>query len=558
LHRIHDPIYGYIEISDYERKLIDTLLFQRLRGIHQQGTAYLTYPSSKHDRFSHSLGTMKIATDFLYSFARVGGPEFRSEIFPLMKRAVRITCLYHDIGHGPFSHASDRIFQMNLSEEDKKEMAKLQIHSPHELFSYRIIKDFLPEYLNYIETEYNKFVDEQKEPYVTFQDLKKTLEVSGPLFFDGRPEKELKFYLGGNERKLLCWRAFKQIIDCDFDSDKIDYIQRDGYITGVKVGHLDTLGLLNNLLIDYTINNDNEEIGDVIFDRPAMSAIETLVLERYKLFKWLNFHHTVCFSDELISQVMELSIKEAFDDGAFTYDTFNTLAQEDLKALKSGGTYQPYNINLLDDFSVIFNVKKAFKECNSNPELKLARYYLNIIESRQFFTGIWRVDSLLEPEQERILSRFKKEIDKEQNNYVPFLQGLVKPIEFEIANEFKVNKNDVIITYKPFEPVKPNINIRIKTDEGIKNIRDVSSIISLLEWRRRIRPADLKKMIFKITDKSIGKKKSEDLNALLIEELEDAPQIFTPIYVFIKDFPRDSRIKAKGKIFKIIEKSLPN
>lgn len=161
MHRIHDPIYGYIDLYEYERKLIDTLLFQRLRGIHQQGTAYLTYPSSKHDRFSHSLGVMKVATDFIHSFVRTGGAEFRSEITPLMTRAVRIICLCHDLGHGPFSHVSDRIFLMNLSDKDKAEMEELNIESPHELFSYRLVKTFLPEYLDYIEEEYRKFVRSQ-------------------------------------------------------------------------------------------------------------------------------------------------------------------------------------------------------------------------------------------------------------------------------------------------------------------------------------------------------------------------------------------------------------
>ena len=71
MHRIHDPIYGYIDFYEHERKLIDTLIFQRLRGIHQQGTAYLTYPSSKHDRFSHSLGVMKTSTDFINAYSMI-------------------------------------------------------------------------------------------------------------------------------------------------------------------------------------------------------------------------------------------------------------------------------------------------------------------------------------------------------------------------------------------------------------------------------------------------------------------------------------------------------
>ena len=320
------------------------------------------------------------------------------------------------------------------------------------------------------------------------------------------------------------------------------------------MGHLDALGLLNNIIIDYTKGYE-----DAAFARQAISAIETLVLERYKLFKWLNFHHTVCFSDELMARILELSEKEAFGDNAFTYDTFSFLAQEDLKTLRSKGKYKPYDINLFNDFSVIFNIRRAYREKRDNPNLQLARYYLNIIDMRQFFTAVWRADTLLEPDEERIIFKLKEIIDKEQEKYTTYLQGIVKQIELEIAQKFKVNEKDVVLTYKPFEPVKPDISIKVNTDKGFVNIRDVSAIISLLEWRRRIRPADLRDMIhYKITNEYILKEEFESLESLLKTEIEDVPQIFTPIYVFIKGLPRDERDETKKQIFKIIESYLTN
>lgn len=543
MHRVHDPIYGYIELEEYERKLIDNLIFQRLRGIHQQGTTYLTYPSSKHDRFSHSLGVLKVTSNFLDSLFPVLFRAMPETSFILLKRMMRIICLCHDLGHGPFSHVSDRIFLKNLSDEDKFEMQKHGISSPHELFTCRLMKDFIPCYLDNIEDDYTETIEHSREPPVPFEDFRRAIERNGPLFFD--KDSPLYFFPLKEERTIPYWKVFKQILDSDFDADKIDYIQRDGYITGVKVGHLDVPGLLENIIVD-----DRPGQEDVAFARQAISAIETLIIERYKLFRWLNFHHTVCFSDELMARIIELSEGKAFDEKMFTYEYFKELAMRELEALKNKQIL--LDLEVLDDSFVISSVRQAYKNMKEDADIKMARYYLNLIETRRFYTSIWRVESKLTPEEESTLFKLKSAILRQGKSILAYCNQ----IEEEIAKEAKVNKTDVLIAYKPFEPVPPEVKIKVLTNGCFKNIKEVLASVALFEWRRRNIPAEIRKRIQDIVGHEIRSETREELNNFLTEKLEDMPQVFTPIYVYVKGISRTTADELRPKIIKIIQRYL--
>jgi HD superfamily phosphohydrolase len=360
-------------------------------------------------------------------------------------------------------------------------MAELGLKSCHEYFTYRLLDEYLPQYLRIIKPDYEKFTATQfdfmaGEQAIQFDFLFKFLKDNGSLFFDKRSPL---FIAPIRENEILWYyQAFKQILDSDFDVDKVDYIQRDGYITGVKFGHLDVAGLYENLEID-----DREGQKDFAFGRQALSAIETLVLERYKLYRWLNFHHTVCFSDEVMARIMELSQDIVYKDNPFTYDSFKSIAEADLDALESGQHH--YDIEIFDDHSIITNVRHAYRnKGNYNPNLELARYYLGLLENRHFYDAIWRVDSDLNPQEEILLFELKNSIENELDLGIPPIQGLVGKIESEIAQAVNCDPKEVLIAHKPFEPIPPDIKIKIVTEQGVVNITEVSAVIALLQQRR--------------------------------------------------------------------------
>ena len=96
---IRDPVYGFIQRFELEEKIIDSSVFQRLRGIKQLALANLVYPGALHTRFEHSLGVMHVAGKL--SERLIDDDE--------TKRLIRLAALLHDIGHGPFSHVSENI-----------------------------------------------------------------------------------------------------------------------------------------------------------------------------------------------------------------------------------------------------------------------------------------------------------------------------------------------------------------------------------------------------------------------------------------------------------------
>ncbi len=122
---ITDPIHKYIRITDLEKKLIDTEVFQRLRKIRQLAGAHLVYPSAQHTRFEHSLGAMHLAGLAAETLLDKGYITYKEDV-----ESLRIAALLHDIGHGPFSH----LFEEVLRENESNKLT-------HEIIGKKIIKE---------------------------------------------------------------------------------------------------------------------------------------------------------------------------------------------------------------------------------------------------------------------------------------------------------------------------------------------------------------------------------------------------------------------------------
>ena len=123
-HEIRDPLYMFIKLNSDERKVLDSVPLQRLRNIHQLSMSYLVYPGATHKRLEHSLGVMELATKI---FDIVTDPENRYYNGPISsvsndkiqywRRVVRMAALCHDVGHLPFSHASEDLFPDGYNHE---------------------------------------------------------------------------------------------------------------------------------------------------------------------------------------------------------------------------------------------------------------------------------------------------------------------------------------------------------------------------------------------------------------------------------------------------------
>ncbi len=245
---IKDPIFGYINISYDEKKIIDTEPVQRLRRVRQLAGSEYVYPAGVHTRFEHSLGTMHLAEQLTNSLAQ------KTEIDPVEKSMVKIAGLLHDTGHGPFSHIFEALLIRHLEKT-------------HEDFTTWIIK----------KSELN--------------------EVLNNLGLDAKKIARLAVGKLGEKQRLF----LDQIIVSAVDVDKCDYCIRDSYHTGGDFDSIDIFRLI------YTMDILNKNLA---VNLNSISTLETFLIARLELFKTIYFHKASRAAQIMLETAMEKANEE--------------------------------------------------------------------------------------------------------------------------------------------------------------------------------------------------------------------------------------------------------
>ncbi|PAE43564.1 HD domain-containing protein [Bacillus sp. 7884-1] len=229
-----DPVHRYVHVRDRVIwDLVGTKEFQRLRRIKQLGTTFLTFHGAEHSRFNHSLGVYEIVRRIIDDvFA--GRPEWNDDDRLLTLCAA----LLHDLGHGPFSHSFEKVFDFD-----------------HEDFTQNIVLG---------DTEVN-FI------------LKKV----SPDF----PQQVAEVIAKTSAKKLVV-----SLISSQIDADRMDYLQRDAYFTGVSYGQFDMERILR-------VMRPKED--QVVIKKSGMHAVEDYIMSRYQMY-WQVYFHPVSRSAEVI------------------------------------------------------------------------------------------------------------------------------------------------------------------------------------------------------------------------------------------------------------------
>jgi HD superfamily phosphohydrolase len=296
--RIRDPVYGFIELSDQEREIINSRHFQRLRRIKQLALTDMVYPGASHTRFEHSIGVMQMASDMFDNLAKMEDnrnsglmpPEERGRL----KKIIRMAALLHDIGHAPFSHAGEKIMPKlpknhpdysppKVRSNKKKKHKKYE----HEHYTHEIIRCFFADIIE----------NHSLELGITVDDV---------LLLLG--DKKVK----KTPAKLL---ILKEMISGQLDADRADYLLRDSLHIGVNYGLYDRHMLVNCI----TLAKHEETGSDVLaIDEKGWRIAESLVVARYQMFSQIYFHKTRRIFDHHISTAMlELLKNTGFKDNEF-------------------------------------------------------------------------------------------------------------------------------------------------------------------------------------------------------------------------------------------------
>lgn len=237
---IRDPIHGYIILDDLALALIDVPEMQRLRRIKQLGLSHFVYPGANHTRFEHSLGTLHL-TDQLLHQLQVIGPE-RDE--------VRAAALLHDIGHGPFSHATEELIRQRTGK-------------CHDDVEGRISNGAIADVLKAHSLD---------------------------------PVRIAQLIQGET--------AYGQLINSEIDVDKMDYLVRDAHYTGVAYGIIDYMRLIHEMELC-------EE--QLVIREGGIQAAESLLVSRFLMHPTVYYHHVSRIAEAMFAHAIEELIYSGSD-----------------------------------------------------------------------------------------------------------------------------------------------------------------------------------------------------------------------------------------------------
>jgi HD superfamily phosphohydrolase len=309
---INDPVYGFITIDDeLILKIIAHPYYQRLRRIHQMAMALLVYPGAVHTRLHHSLGAYHLMRNALHELKNKG-----VEITQAEEQGAKIAILLHDIGHGPFSHALENVLLEKMH---------------HEAISLMLMKE----------------INKQ---------------------FDGQLQMALDIFTNEYPKKFL-----HQLVSGQLDVDRMDYLTRDSFFSGVSEGVIGYDRILKML----TVYN-----GELMVEEKGIYSIEKFLVSRRLMYWQVYLHKTVVCAEQMLVRI----IKRAKQIKAQTQMPLNQFINEPVSSVSLE------KFCTLDDYDVMAAIKGW---CNHedkilsflskgilNRELLKVKYYAEPIEKK--------------------------------------------------------------------------------------------------------------------------------------------------------------------------------
>jgi len=288
----NDPIYGFITIpSERIFKIIAHPYFQRLRRISQMGMSYLVYPGAHHTRFHHALGGLHLMQQAI-EILRFKGIKITKE----EEEGLQIAILLHDIGHGPFSHAMEHSIVEGVS---------------HECISQLFMKE--------MNAEFNQSL---------------TLAIT--------------IFNGTYSRKFM-----NQLVSSQLDMDRLDYLKRDSFYTGVPEGNINSERIITML----NVVNDH-----LVVEEKGIYSVEKFLVARRLMYWQVYLHKTGVAAEQLLIRVLKRA-KELIDKGeklscspALSFFLHNkvTLEKFDSDTLKT--------FSKLDDYDIVSAMKEWLEQ----------------------------------------------------------------------------------------------------------------------------------------------------------------------------------------------------
>ncbi|MEO5966749.1 MAG: HD domain-containing protein [Ferruginibacter sp.] len=378
---INDPVYGFISVDD---ELINNIIahpyFQRLRRIQQMAMASLVYPGAVHTRLHHALGAYHLMRCALHELITKG-----IDITVEEQQAAKIAILLHDIGHGPFSHALEHVLTKGMH---------------HEEISILLIKKLNEE-------------------------------------FEGKLQMAIDIFSNTYPKKYL-----HQLISGQLDVDRMDYLTRDSFFSGVNEGVI----AYDRILKMLTVHN-----GELMVEEKGIYSIEKFLLARRLMFLQVYLHKTVLSSEQMLQRIIE----RARFIGAECYGPLNNFINND-----NSNKLTLEMFCSIDDNDVMMAIKKW----KNHPDKVLSILCTGIIDRKLFkvkYTNVPVEESLIIKNRERV--KEKLNISNEDVEWLVFSgEATSSTYDFEYEPIHILFKDDSIKEISEVDNALINENLKGK------------------------------------------------------------------------------------------------
>ncbi len=384
---VNDPVHGFITIpSELHYDLIQHPYFQRLNRIKQLGMSFMVYPGAQHTRFQHSLGAMHLMDETISQLRSKG-----NEITEDEANAVLAAILLHDIGHAPFSHVLEDTITKGVS---------------HEEISLLMIQQINKE-------------------------------------FGGALDLALQIFQNKYPKKFL-----HQLVSSQLDMDRLDYLIRDSFFTGVVEGAVGAARIIKML---------NVYDDELVVESKGVYSIEKFLIARRMMYWQVYLHKTSVSAEQVLIKTLERAKeltrrgKSLFSAPQFDYFLKNDVTKEDFLQKSEPLTYYA----MFDDSDIMSAIKVWAMTCDDKVLSLLCR---NLMDRRLFKMEV-REQKPLKQEENALAKKFAKalNVSEKEAHYLVTLH----PVS--------------AYTYRP-----KSDSIKVLCENGVlKDISDASDILNL-------------------------------------------------------------------------------
>ena len=390
---INDPVFGFITIpNDFLYDIIQHPYFQRMNRIKQLGLTSTVYPGAQHTRLQHSLGAMYLMGEAIAQLRLVG-----TEISPAEAEGALACILLHDIGHGPFSHTMEHSLVSEISHEEISLIMMRKINN----------------------------------------------EV------DGKLDIALKIFTNTYPKKFL-----HQLVAGQLDMDRMDYLSRDSFFSGVSEGIIGSARIIKML----NIHNDQ-----LVVEAKGIYSIEKFLVARRLMYWQVYLHKTAVAAEKMLMNILKRAKElagnnvELFASPALHYFLYNEVNNQIF--LKNQEALDQFT--MLDDSDVIC----AIKVWSTHPDVVLSEL-CKAFTNRRLFKVEVGTEITSETKRQQYLRQYQQHF------------GVT-------INEAEYFMGDETVSTDTYSPEDDNINILYK-DGTIKDIAEASDMLNISVLTKKV------------------------------------------------------------------------